>query len=409
MVSSSPPTNVSAPASAPPVAAYDRVFWLAYLANGLVTLANALMVRYADFVSAVGGEERQLGFIVGCGMIGSILIRSLQGEAIDRYGAGRIWNWSILVYAVSLLLHLQITTAYGPAIFLVRLLMQASLAGVFGASITFVSLRVPPTRMAEIIGTLGTSGFLGIMVGPLIGDMLGARGVAGPIFVQRLFWTAGGFATLAAFATWTACNREVRPVHRRRPPLCRVVRRYMPPMISITAAAMGAGFSLPMTFLRPFAVEAGVGGVGMFFFVYSAVAFATRIASRNVFERFGNRPWIVAGLSLLAVSFLAYIPVARTWHLVLPAVLAGMAHALLFPSIMAAGTSAFPRRYLGVSTSVTLAMFDVGTFVGAPAAGACIRAARSAALPPYPLIFAGASATIAVIGAAFWFRTRPAA
>src|SRR5690606_11799205 len=111
--------------------------------------------------------------IVGVGMIGSIFIRMAQGDAIDRYGASRIWLWSMIGYSISLLLHLLISTAYSPGAFLVRILMQASLAGIFGASITFVSLRVPARRMAEIIGLLGTSGFLGLMIGPLISDWLG--------------------------------------------------------------------------------------------------------------------------------------------------------------------------------------------------------------------------------------------
>lgn len=385
---------------------YDRVFWLAYLANGLVTLANALMVRYADFVSAVGGEEQQLGLIVGCGMIGSIGIRAIQGEAIDRLGAGRIWIWSILIYVVSLFLHLTITSAYGPTIFAVRLLMQASLAGVFGSSITFVSLRVSPSRMAEVIGTLGTSGFLGIMIGPLIGDWLSEGLAEERSMVPRMFGVAGSIAFLSALATWAACRRDVPPQHRRRPHWWRIVRRYYPVTISITAAAMGAGFSIPMTFLRPFAEETGIRGVGLFFLVYAAIAFVTRIASRSVFERYGNRPWIIVGLGLLSLSFLCYTPATRAWHLILPAALAGMAHALLFPSIVAAGTSAFPRRYLGIATSVTLAMFDVGTFVGAPVVGAFIRVAKTNSWAAYPWMFAGTAGVIFLIAVWFWFDTR---
>jgi len=385
---------------------YDRVFWLAYLANGLVTLANALMVRYADFVSAVGGNEQQLGLIVGCGMIGSIGIRAIQGEAIDRYGAGRIWNWSVAVYVVSLLLHLTITSAHSPTIFAVRLLMQASLAGVFGSSITFVSLRVPPGRMAEVIGTLGTSGFLGIMIGPLIGDWLSAGLTQERAMTVRMFGVAGAFAFCSALATWMACRHDVRPPHRRRPHWRRIVRRYCPVTISLTAAAMGAGFSIPMIFLRPFAAETGLSGVGLFFLAYAMIAFATRIASRSVFERYGNRPWILVGLVLLALSFLCYAPATQDWHLILPAGLAGMAHALLFPSIVSASTSAFPRRYLGIATSVTLAMFDVGTFIGAPVVGAFIRLAKSNDWAAYPWMFSGTAVVIFLIAGWFWFRTR---
>ena len=115
----------------------------------------------------------------------------------------------------------------------------------------------------------------------------------------------------------------------------------------------------------------------------------------------GNRPWIVIGLGLLAVSYLCYLPVATAWQLAIPGAIAGAAHALLFPAVMAAGTSAFPRRYLGVATSFMLAMFDVGTFVGAPVVGAFIRAAKRHSLAAYPWMFGSVAATLFVITVVF--------
>ncbi|MFM7073222.1 MAG: MFS transporter [Planctomycetota bacterium] len=409
--------------------AYDRVFWLAYLSNGVTTLANAMLVRYSDFVVQLGGEERQLGLIVGCGMAGSVAVRMIQGDSIDRYGAGRVWRVSILLYCASLIAHLCLRSAYSPSIFLTRTLMQASLAGMFGSSITFVSLRVPPQRLAEIVGALGTSGFLGILVGPLISDALsfgrggGARlgggsqleaGVAtahaladdslagvslasspsGLTSAEWMFVVAAAFATVAAVTAWWATSGESPPRPRRRPHFLHVTRRYFPLALAAASAAMGAGFSIPMTFLRPFSVEHGLGGVGWFFAVYASIAFAARVLSRSLFERHGNRPWILVGLGLLTASYLAYLPVSHTWQLAFPAALAGTAHALLFPSIMAAGTSVFPRRYLGVATSFMLAMFDLGTLLSSPLVGVLLHAAKALGWPAYEVAFGAAAATL---------------
>ena len=270
--------------------AYGRVFWLAYLANGLVTVCNAMMFRYADFVQVLGGEERQLGLIVGCGMMGSILVRFAQGVGIDHYGAGRIWICSMVAYALGLVAHLGLTSAFSPSIFLARILMQSSVAGVFGASITFVSLRVPPQRMAEIVGTLGTSGFIGIMIGPAIGDWLCGSGSPERADLQRLFQTAAGIAVLATVATWFAVRGESRTVRRRQPRLSKLLRRYTPWMTALVAAAMGAGFAIPFTFLRPFAAELHIERIGTYFAVYAVSAFIARLSTRQLFERYGNRP-----------------------------------------------------------------------------------------------------------------------
>ena len=385
--------------------AYDRIFWLAYLSNGVTTLANAMLVRYSDFVVQLGGEERQLGLIVGCGMAGSVAVRMIQGESIDRWGAGRVWRLSILLYCVSLIAHLFLRSAYSPSIFLTRTLMQASLAGMFGSSITFVSLRVPPQRLAEIVGALGTSGFLGILVGPLISDALslGRRGVAVGSHSQAawtsaelMFVVAAAFAVVASATAWMATSGEAPPRPRRRPHFLQVTRRYFPLALAAASAAMGAGFSIPMTFLRPFSAEHGIGGVGLFFAIYAAIAFVARILSRSLFERHGNRPWILVGLGLLTASYLAYLPVVDTWQLAFPAALAGTAHALLFPSIMAAGTSAFPRRYLGVATSFVLAMFDLGTLLSSPLVGALLHTAKAVGWPAYEVAFGAAAATLGV-------------
>lgn len=380
---------------------YDRTFWLAYLANGLATMANAMMFRYADFVEVLGGEERQLGFIVGCGMVGSIAVRLAQGVAIDHYGAARVWRWSLTLYTLSLFLHLLISTAFGPEIFLARFMMQASIAGFFGSSITFVSLRVPHHRMAEIVGVLGTSGFIGIMAGPLLSDLLSGGGSASAAGVRRVFLTCGAFSLVSLLVSFYLTRHELPPKHRRRPPLLLIVRRYMPAVICATSVAMGAGFQIPQTFLRPFAKDIDVDGVGFFFLIYALIGFSARMATRSYFARLGNRFWILAGLILLSGSFLLYVPVTQIWHLVFPAVTAGVAHALLFPAIMSAGTSAFPRRYLGVATSLMLAMLDLGAFLGAPIIGTFLHAAKHNNLPAYSLMFVGVSVVLASVTAMF--------
>jgi MFS family permease len=382
--------------------AYDRVFWLTYLANGLTTVANAMLVRYADFVNVLGGEERQLGFIVGVGMLGSIAMRLVQGLGIDRYGAARVWQLSMVAYAASLVAPVWLSTAYGPAVFIVRTVMQTSLAGVFGSSITFVSLRVAPPRVAEIVGTLGTSGFIGILVGPQISDWICGGASIGQVQVDRLFVTAGGVATLATLATWLATARNPPPGVRRRPSLWRLVRRYTPLSVAVIAAAMGVGFAIPMTFLRPFAAELHITRIGLYFGVYALSAFIARLATRQLFQRHGNRPWIIVGMVLLTSSFLLYLPVRQSWHLVAPGMVAGVAHALLFPSVISAGTIVFPRRFRGVATSMMLAMFDLGTFLGTPVVGALVQHWKQLSLDAYPCMFAGMGGLLLFITVFYW-------
>ena len=220
--------------------AYGREFWLLYLANGLTMTALTMLVRYADFVTFLGGGEAQLGLIVGVGMIGSLAMRVAQGIGIDRYGSRRIWLASLGLLVLSLLAHLCITSASGPGVYLVRILMQTSIAGIFGASITYISLRVPPERMAEIVGTIGTSGFLGMLAGPFLSDWICGEVPLGRGQLDRLFIISASFGVLAAAVVALATRQQPSRSAKRRPLVWAVVWRYQPGLILLVAVAVGS-------------------------------------------------------------------------------------------------------------------------------------------------------------------------
>ncbi len=401
------PTSAAAPAGVETRRAgtLDEM-WLIYLSNGLTMIAVSMFVRYADFVSLVGGGEAQLGLIVGVGMVGSLVMRLAQGVGIDRYGSRRIWLGSLAVYVASVLAHQFITSAFGPGIFLVRLAMQTALAGIFGASITFVSRLVPPQRVAEMVGTVGISGFVGMLIGPQLADWICGHGLVGHAELNRLFQVAGLIALLAMAAASLATRRESPPRFRPSKHVFDVFRQYRPGLILAVAIAAGTGLNLPFTFLRTFAAERGLTSIGIFFSFYSVVAIVVRLLTRNLFERYGNRPWVIVGMVLLIASLGCYLLVSHPWQWLLPGVLAGIAHALLFPSVVAAGSTVFPDQYRGLGTTLMLAMFDFGNLLGSPLVGGLLHGARSLHFPAYPTMLLIVGALMAGIAAAYVIADR---
>lgn len=386
--------------------AYGPIFWAAYAANALTMIAITLLVRYADFVTHLGGAEGQLGLIVGVGMIGSLCMRVAQGVGIDRYGPRQIWRWSMVCFVLSLVAHLWITTATGVGIFAVRIFMQTSIAGIFGASITYISRRVPPERMAEIIGTLGTSGFVGFLIGPQLGDWICRGDVIRRAQLDQLFLTAAGLATVGLVGVWWATQGKTIKANRKQPPALPLVRRYNPGFVMFVAITVGAGITIPHTFLRPYAAELRISQIGVFFVVYACTAFLVRISTRRLFARYGNRPWVVIGLTLLATSMTLYLVVEHVWQLAIPGLCAGAAHALMFPAVIATGSTRFPERYRGLGTTLMLAMFDIGNLIGAPLVGGILHGSRLVGLPAYTMMFGTVSCLIAVMAGAYWWRTR---
>ena len=369
------------------VSAYGPQFWWAYGSNLLVMIAITLLFRYADFVVFLGGSELHLGWIVGIGMVGSLGVRLAMGQAIDTYGSRLIWLGSVVVFALVCFAHVWVTTHHGPAIYLLRVAFCCAIAGIFGASMTFVSSRVSVVRLAEMWGMLGTAGFLGIMVGPLISDwMMGSS----PVTRSQLDWlfiVAGLFACGSALFAHLAARGELPRPRRVHPPLIYLLRRYHPGSVLLVGVVMGVSLGLPNTFLRTFAAELDVPRIGVFFSSYAPAAIFTRIVTRRLPEKLGPERLILVSIVGLMLSQLLFLVVQVEWQLLLPGIGYGISHAILFPCVVAAGSCAFPDEHRGVGNLLILAMYDLGVLVGAPMVGIGLEVARFMGLAPYSSVF----------------------
>ncbi|HJT36712.1 MAG TPA: MFS transporter [Pirellulales bacterium] len=379
--------------------AFGLPFWCTYVANSLMMVAISLLYRYGDFVSILGGSEVDLGWLVAAGMVGSLLMRLAQGVGIDTYGPRRIWLWSSALFIVSCAGHLWINDARAVPIYLLRILFQTSVAGFFGASITYISGRAPISRMAEVIGTLGTSGFVGMMLGTSLGDHLLTR--LDRTHSDHMFEAATLLAILAYGFSWLATRRHPLPVRRRRMPVVWLLKRYHPGAVLWAGVAMGFGLGLPGVFLTRYAATLGIPKLAVFFWVYAPTAFLTRMAIRRMPQSYGIRPMIVLGLGSLALGMLLFLNVQHEWQFVFPAVFIGVAHAFSFPAVVAGGSGVFPIRYRGLGTTLMLAMFDLGNLVGMPAVGEMLYWFGRGGLDRYGAMFISVAGLLAMVAASY--------
>ena len=396
----SPPHESGVGESAP---LYGAVFWACYAANTATMIAVSSMFRYADFVQLRGGNEFELGLIVGLGAVGSLSSRFLQAFQLDRIGPRRMWLGALACFITSLLLHTTISTVDGWLVYAARILMMFGLAGAFGASLTFVSQTAPPGRMGELLGMLGTSGFLGLAIGPSVSDaILGSSPDASDI--NRMFFFAAGMSVFSWVMAFGATSRRTPPLAHRSPTWS-CIREHHPGSLLVVAAAMGLGLSLPGVFVRSYArdMDPNGGGIGMFFLVYASVAFGVRVATRRMSDRLGTRPVVLAGLGFLACSMLCYLIATTAWLLIIPAVLTAFAHALLFPAVVSGGNYSFPPQWRGLATTLTLTMFDIGNLLGQPLAGGTIHLAEQWGLPGYSVMFVLIAVLLSAANAIFFW------
>lgn len=369
----------------------------------------SLLFRYADFVTLLGGTEFHLGWIVGVGMVGSLATRLVLGSCIDRYGTKIVWLASTLLFSATCFTHLAIASHAGVAIYLLRIAFCCTIAGIYGASMTFVSSRTPNERMAELIGMLGTAGFTGTVVGTLLGDFLLGSVTVDPTQVRWMFVAAGSAGLLSFPFAWLSVRNETRPKCHAGPSVVTLLRQHASGTVLVVGVAMGLGLGLPQTFLRTYAAELDIPRIGLFFLVYAGAAIITRVLTRRWPERFGARPIIVLGMAGAALSLALFLLVDAEWQLVVPAVGFGFSHAILFPAVVAVGSVAFPARNRGLATLLVLAAWDLGQVIGAPAVGVLLRYSEFAGLPPYPTMFLAVASLLALVGLWYAARTREAA
>lgn len=378
--------------------AFGWPFWLTYGSNFLLMVAVSLLYRYGDFVKELGGNELNLGWIIAVGMIGSLAMRLGQGIGIDAYGPRQIWLWSSALFISTCLGHLLVTDVKGPLVYVLRIFYQSSLAGFFGASITYISGRAPVARIAEVVGTLGTSGFIGMVFGTWLGDALLIYAEIDRTHVDRMFVAAALLGSASFVMSWLATRGHLPPVRRKRLPMFRVLKRYHPGGVLWIAIATGFGISLPGVFLSRYAASLEIADIGPFFTIYCPTAFIARVSMRSVPERFGIRPMIAVGMLALVAGMLLFLVVQKPWQFAIPAVAVAIAHAALFPAVIAGGSGVFPTRYRGLGTTMSLAFFDLGCLVGSPIVGEVLYWAEHFGWRAYPTMFLVVAGLLAAMG-----------
>lgn len=378
-----------------PPTIYTRTFWLCYLANVLLVTANSLTFRFAEFVAFLGGEERIAGTIVSVGMFAAVLSRFGVGQAVDRYGTRMLWRSSSAILGVSYLLFLTVDGISWP-IYLVRILFTVSLACMFSCAMIYIQKQVPARRRMEVIATLGTSGFVGMTIGPQLGDVLFRILSPGwPQFVA-LFCTAGMLGAVYFGIVFFVTRNDQHSSPKQTMPAHRLLFRYWPGQILISAIVLGGASTVPTVFLTRYATHSGLRGIGTFFLAYSGSAFLFRLLSARYIKTIGLRSVILIGMAGLGSGQLALLLVSAEWHFLLPAALCGLGHALLFPAVVAGGANTFPNEYRGSGTMLILGFTEIGFVIAAPILGITID------LFGFPTMFAMSGSTILTLGLVYY-------
>ena len=111
--------------------------------------------------------------------------------------------------------------------------------------------------------------------------------------------------------------------------------------------------------------------IGLFFWCYAGWGLIVRVSLRRTPDRRGRRKVLLAGLVVMGLGFCSFglVNAASPWLIVVPALVVGTGHALVYHTMTSLAIEAFPTEVRGTGTALSLMAVDVGFFTGAPLLG----------------------------------------
>ena len=330
---------------------------------------------------------------MGIFSLASLAVRPLVGWSADRFGRRPLLVGGSLLTVAALLLHLPATGL--PLFIAARALLGVGEACFLVAGLAAGGDLAPPRRIGEALSLLSLSIYVGVAVGPVIGEtLLGAGG-------YPAVWV--GAAVLAAVAAGLALLApETRPPARSTgsAPRGRLFHPggVFPGFLMLCGTFGMAGF---LTFVPLHAVALGLDGAGSALAVFGTVVIVLRLFGAKIPDRLGpvRLGASALGCTAFGLALIGVLPGQAGLLLGTAVFAAGVAMTLPAVMTMAMGRAAAEER--GSVVGTTSVFLDL-SFGLAP-----VVLAPLAATAGYPATFIAAGA-LAAIGAVVLVARRTA-
>ncbi len=246
------------------------------------------------YIKDLGGNEANIGFIMGSFGITSLGAIPFVAYLVDKYGRRRFMLFGYALMFVATLSYLFISQL-SPVFYLLRFVQGVSFAFSFTAASTFVTDYIPSEKRAEGLGIFSAFTIASYAIGPSLGEL------AIELFGFYSFFIYASFFSLIAFVL-TIFTRDGNFIRSSDPyglGFFRLIasKRYSLILVSnlILAGGLGAILNFVATFLRSKGLAAFY-----FFLTYTIAVTAVRIFGGRISDKLGRK--VIASPCLLAVS-----------------------------------------------------------------------------------------------------------
>lgn len=332
-----------------------------FLAVALATLAyftgdGILVAAVPRFVAGpLGAGNVAVGLVVGAFSVSAFFLRPWAGRLGDVRGRRPLMVVGAGLFAVSVLGY---ATATSPAVLAaLRLLTGAGEAFFFVGAVTAITDLAPADRRGEAMSLSSLSLYIGIGVGPVLGELAIAR--SGFLAAWLLAAACGGAALAVALrAPETRPNAAVASTtgHRLVHPA-----GLLPGLVLLASLLGMAGF---LAFVPLYALDLGMRGSSSVLLLFASVVVGIRSIGARIPDRLGAGRATRLALVLSAAG----LAMAGAWQtpagLLVGAVVLGAGVALLTPSVFALAVEGVAPQERGAVMGTTSAFLDLAFGVG---------------------------------------------
>lgn len=336
---------------------------------GVSYSASLLLPKYLRQEFQATAES--IGWIMGSALVAGVLVAPFLGVITRNFSARMILSGAILLEATALLLLCQVEQI-GPLIYFARVLQGVAWITIYKTTYLLAAAAVPVTRLSQAIGYMGLSMLVTNALAPAF-----AEPVAQLYGWNAVFYTAA-FAAFISLIVASRLTVAPKKIETEKLESAIPYRKFF--TVSYVSFAVGMGIGVMFTFTQPFALALGAENVGQFFFGYVPAAAFVRIVFGRLPDRIGTRKSSLASLLLYSAVVIS-TSMLKVSLLVPLGVGLGLAHGMLYPSLMAYLLNGLNKEQRSTGIDWLLAAFNGGYAISLLALG------RVADQMGYPMVF----------------------
>ena len=319
----------------------------------LFTGFYALYPTLPLFIKQIGGNEAQVGLVMGAFMLSSVIFRPLIGGLLDRFGRRPFIVWGMLFFTLAMYMYDRVDAFV--VLMGLRIVHGMSWAISTTAISTAITDMIPSDRRGEGMGWFGIAMTLAMAIGPLFGIW-----VIQNLSFHALFLFAVGLSAVALLLMLGAKTPLRTQSGVRR------IAFFEKSVLPVTASVffLFIAYGSITTFVPLFANSIKVNS-GVFFLAYAATLALIRPIAGKLSDRRGETFVIVPAIVITIVALIVLSFSTGLFSVLVSAVLYGIGFGSVQPALQAVTIRLARPDRIGVANASLSTANDLGIGLGA--------------------------------------------